>query len=285
MSDQSIPPIEETTGLATYTKWVWRRWLFFLSSGGVAFFLLIWALIGTSFTNLMYLVPFYMLFFFILVYLATHQLWEDERKNKLEIINTLKDKTSQIEKLSFEKDALDQESRQLQLVLLQREQDRKPKLIGSADNIQIYPVEDIVGAKILGTRIAIHVGISNASTVPTTISEFVLDVTSKDGTHCLGYAGNDPSKFGIPSVAQQKCLVSQHELSDSNQRLADRFRGGQKAKLGKRHEGWLFFDFYLLMNNDEMFDWGNNIELKVIDAFEEKHQINGGLLKKYDKVE
>lgn len=284
MSDRLLPPNEETTGIDTYTKWVWRKWLVILSSGGIAFVLLIWGLVGFTITSLPILISIYSLFFIIQVYVATHQLWEAERKDKLSIIETVRNKDSQIEKILFEKDSLEQETRQLQLVLLQREQDRKPNLLGSVRDIRIYSVVDEAGINILGTRISLYLGISNASTVPTTISGFILSVVSKNATH-IGYSGNNPSKFGIPNVAQQNCLVSQIELNDSNQRLADRFINRQKSELGERHEGWLFFDFYTIMDNNDDFDWGNNLELKVIDAFEEKHQINGGLLKRYDKVD
>lgn len=171
-------------------------------------------------------------------------------------------------------------SPQIQTDLLQHENDRKPNLVGSVKDIQIYPVLDRAGKNILGTRISLYLGIANASIVPTTISDFILDVANTDGAHFLGYAGHDPSKFGF---LQRECINSDGALSDINQRLADRFSNGQKAELGERHEGYLFFDFDMIQNPDEKFEWSNNIILKVIDAFDEKHQINGGLLKKYDK--
>jgi hypothetical protein len=162
----------------------------------------------------------------------------------------------------------------------QRENDRKPNLVGSVKDIQIYTVLDRAGKNILGTRISLHLGIANAGIVPTTISGFILDVANTDGAHFLGYAGHDPSTFGF---MQRECINSDSALSDINQRLADRFSNGRKAELGERHEGWLFFDFDMIQNHDEKFDWSNNIILEVIDAFDEKHQINGGVLKKYDK--
>ena len=153
--------------------------------------------------------------------------------------------------------------------------------MGSVKDIQIYPVVNRAG-NILGTRISLFLGITNASTVPTTISAFILDVANKDGGHLLGYAGQGPSKFGF---SKRECMVSQNELSDKNQQLAERFSNRQKAELGERNEGWLFFDFDLIQDPNKNFDWSNNITLEIVDAFEEKHQINGGLLKKYDKAD
>jgi hypothetical protein len=281
MSDQLLPPNEETTGIDTYTKWIWKKWLVLLSSGEIAFLLLIWGLIGFTITALPILILIYSLFFIAQVYVATYQIWEAEREDKLSIIKTVEKQTLQIEKLSFEKDSLGQETKQLQSVLLQNEKDRKPHLMGSVTDIHIYPVINRAG-NILGTRISLFVGITNASTVPTTISGFILDVADKDGGHFLSYTGEDPSKFGF---SKQECMVSQNELSDKNQRLANRFSNRQKAELGERNEGWLFFDFDLIKDLDKNFDWSNNITLKIVDAFEEKHQINGGLLKKYDKAD
>jgi len=219
-------------------------------------------------------------------------LWQAEREDKLSIIKTVEQQSLQIEKLSFEKDSLGRETKQLQSVLLQNEKDRKPHLMGSVTDIRIYPVMNRAG-NILGTRISLFVGITNASTVPTTISVFILDVTNKDGAHFLSYSGedaskkfgfsnDDPSKFGF---SKQECMVSQNELSDKNLRLVDRFSNRQKAELGVRNEGWLFFDFDLIKDLDKNFDRSNNITLKIVDAFEEKHQINGGLLKQYDKAD
>ena len=280
MSNQLLPPNEETTGIDSYTKWVWRKWLVVLSSGGIAFVLLIWALVGFTITSLPILIFIYSLFFISQVYVATYHLWEAERKDKLSIIETVKNNSSQIEKLSFDKDSLDKEARELRIALLEREKDRKPNLIGSVRDIQIYPIVNKAGTNILGTRISLYLGISNASTVPTAISNFLLDVANTKGEYFLGYAGLDPFKFGF---SKQECLISQGELADKNQHLAERFRNGQKIELGDRHEGWLFFDFEMIQNPDENFDWSNNMVLKVVDAFEEKHQINGGVLKKYDK--
>ena len=278
MSDQSLPPNEETTGIDTYTKWVWKKWLVVLSSGGIAFVLLIWGLVGFTVTSLPILISIYSLFFIIQVYIATYQLWEAERSDKLLIIETAKKNDSQLEKLSFEKESLDQEARQLRVVLLQREQDRKPNLVGSVKDIQIDYVQDNWGKTIMGIRIFLYLGISNTSTVPTTISDFELDVSNIDGGHFLSYAGRDTTKFGFQ---QRECMISSNLLAKNNQWLSRRLLNGRKAELGERHEGWLFFDFEMIQNIDEKFDWSNNIVLKVIDAFDEKHQINGGLLKKY----
>lgn len=220
MSDKLLPPNEETTGIDTYTKWVWKKWLVILSSGEIAFLLLIWGLIGFTITALPILILIYSLFFIAQVYVATYQIWEAEREDKLSIIKTVEKQTLQIEKLSFEKDSLGQETKQLQSVLLQNEKDRKPHLMGSVTDILIYPVMNRAG-NILGTRISLFVGITNASTVPTTISVFILDVANKDGGHFLSYAGEDaskkfgfsnedPSKFGF---SKQECIVSQNELS------------------------------------------------------------------------
>ena len=63
--------------------------------------------------------------------------------------------------------------------------------------------------------------------------------------------------------------------------LAYRFRRGQKAELGERHTGWLFFDFEMIQNPDQKFDWSNNMTLELTDAFDERHSVQGGLLKMY----
>ncbi len=182
----------------------------------------------------------------------------------------------------IERVKLNDSQQQLLTAPSQRENDRKPNLVGSVKDIQIYPVVDRAGKNILGTRVSLHLGISNASSIPTTISDFILDVANTDGAHFLGYAGHDPSRFGF---LKRECIISQSELSNNNQRLADRFSNRQKAELGERHEGWLFFDFDVIHNPHENFDWSHNITLKVVDAFDEKHQINAGLLKKFDKVD
>ncbi len=228
------------------------------------------------------LISIYSLFFIIQVYVATYQLWEAERKDKLSIIETAKENYSLLEKSSFEIESLEQEARQLRNVLLQREQDRKPNLVGSVKDIQIDYIKDNRGKTIMGIRIFLYLGISNASTVPTTISDFVLDLSTSDGGHFLSYAGRDTTKFGFQ---QRECMISLNLLAKNNQWLSHRFLNGQKAELGERHEGWLFFDFEMIQNIDEKFDWSNNIVLKVIDAFDEKHQINGGLLKNMVKTE
>lgn len=218
-------------------------------------------------------------------------MWQAEREDKLSVIKTVEKQTSQIEKLLIEKESLVQETKQLQFVLLQNEKDRKPHLMGSVTDILIYAVINRAG-NILGTRISLFVGVTNASTVPTTISVFILDVANKEGGHFLSYAGEGASKFGFTNedptkfgLSKQECLVTQNELSDKNRRLADRFSNRQKAELGERNEGWLFFDFDMIKDPNKNFDWSSNITLKIVDAFEEKHQINGGLLKKYDKAD
>lgn len=279
MSDQQLPPNEETTGIDTYTKWVCRRWLVILSSGEIAVLLLIWGLMGGTITSLALLIIVYSIFFITQVYVATYQLWAAERENKLSIIKIVEGKTLQIEKLTIEKDGFEQEARELRLVLLQREADRKPKLIGSVENILIDPVVDKAGTNVLGARVSLYLGITNASTVPTTISNFILEVISLDGAHHIGYAGHDSFRFGI---LQQECLISHSELGNKDQLLADRLLHGQKAELGEKHKGWLFFDYLTFNDPNKNFDWNNNIILKVVDAFDEKHEITGGLLKRYD---
>jgi len=82
MSSQLLPSDEEPTGLNTYTKWVWKKWLFVLSSGEIAFLLLIWSLIGFTITSLPILIFIFSLFFIVQVYVATYQIWEAERKDK-----------------------------------------------------------------------------------------------------------------------------------------------------------------------------------------------------------
>jgi hypothetical protein len=129
----------------------------------------IWAFTGFKITSLSILIPIYATLFMIQVFIATYQLWEAERKDKLLIIEDSQKKTSQIEKLSLDKDNLDQEARELRTTLLQRENDRKPKLIGSVKNFQSHLVRDRMGNTILGTRIEVYITMSNASTVPTTI--------------------------------------------------------------------------------------------------------------------
>jgi hypothetical protein len=276
--DESLPPLEEPTGIDTYTRWVFRKWLFVLSSGGVALAVLIWGTIGFTITNLLILTPLYTLYFAVLVYVATYKLWEAERDHKLRFVGHVKEKTASIEKLLLEKDDLESEVRQLHLVLLQREQDRKPRLIGSASHIQIEPVFDVLGMELLGSRILIFLGISNVSTVPTTISEFKLNVSNDEDLHFLGYAGDDLSKFGF---LQRNCIWPDRSDLKNEENLADRFSSGRKAELGERHSGWLFFDFELIQNPNEQFDWSNNTTLHLTDAFDERHLIEGGLLKKY----
>jgi hypothetical protein len=282
MSDQLLPPNEATTGIDTYTKWVTRKWLVIISTGEFAVFLVIWRFTGGKIADLPTYISISLLIFIILVYVATHQLWEAERKDKLSIIEDFEKAKAQIEQIISEKDKLDQTARHLQISLLQLEKDRKPNLYGYVEDIQFYTVYDSEELFLLGTRISLYLGIANASPVPTTIRGFKLDVVNKDNGHFIGNAGLDPAKFGF---LQQECIISQSVLANGNYRLADRFASGQVAELGIRHEGGLFFDFNLIQNPDENFDWSNNIILKVIDAFDEEHQIEGGLLKKYDKAD
>ncbi|MBK7708073.1 MAG: hypothetical protein IPJ30_20570 [Acidobacteria bacterium] len=60
----------------------------------------------------------------------------------MSIIETAKENYSLLEKSSFEIESLEQEARQLRNVLLQREQDRKPNLVGSVKDIQIDYIKD-----------------------------------------------------------------------------------------------------------------------------------------------
>jgi hypothetical protein len=105
-------------------------------------------------------------------------------------------------------------------------------------------------------------------------------LVDNNGVHNLGYAGYDPSKFGF---LQKECAPVFSALN-TDEHLAIRFRSKLKAELGDKHEGWLFFDFQIIKYAEEIFDWvlKNNTVLNVVDAFDEKHQINGGLLKNYN---
>lgn len=276
MAEPALPLIEELTGIDTYTKWVFRRWLLVLSSGEVAAVLLFWFFIGPSITNLVPLILVYVLFFAVQVYVATYKFWEAERKDKISIVESLQAKETQIDKISIEKDYFETEARQLQLSLRERAQDRKPRLMGSATNINWLPIMDATGKDFLGTRFLIFLGITNASPVPTTISRFILDINQNDSHH-IGYAGE---RFGEFGVLQQECFnVYAGRLRDE-ENLARVFGAGKKAELGERNSGWLFFDFETIRDLDTETDWSKNMTLQLVDAFDERHTIEGGVLKK-----
>lgn len=278
MTDKLIKD-EEPIGLEVYAKYVFKKALNIYSSGAIAFILVIWGFISGGFTSLLIIIAIYLLFTVVLMFVATYQLWEEERKDRFNIIEADQTKKSELENLLNDKSLSDKEVRELQRLLLQRESDRKPHLSGSVSDINLSQIPDSSGQVILGTRVLIRLGFSNSSQVPTTISEFILNISAANGGHFLGHAGKDPSKFGF---GQRDCIDIYDLGSDEKKLLTRRFADGQKAELGEKHEGLLFFDFDLIKNPKEGFDWFNNMKLDVVDAFDEKHPINRGLLRKYD---
>jgi hypothetical protein len=276
MSNQIIPPNEEHSGLDTYLKWTIKRGLVIYSSGGFAICVFsIFALLPFDFANKLILSLFSSYIFFIVIFIASYQLWKAEREDKISVIETVKTQNITIEKLSSEKDVFENESRQLRDALLQRDQDRKPQLSGSVITILHEQILDNLAKDLLGTRILLLIEFVNSSQAPTTISDFVLDITLSDGGHWISHAGVDPTKFGL---LQQKCLPSPQTSLINNQWLLESAPRGQKAMFGEKYEGWLFFDCPIIKSFDD-YDLSSNIILKAVDAFNAEHKIEGGLLK------